>query len=395
MVVPEPVASPGGAWRAPRRFLVVATNEGGGDIQPLLAIAAGLLARGHAVVAFGDDSVPPKVAPLGIEAVVADPALSLGAQYAAAAREDGDLPPEVQGERIRDRLIRWSGRLAPAIEEAVEARHPDVLLGGLFGSGPIRLAAERRGLPWVGVNSSFYIGPSPPRAPELEFGPRTPLFRDFFAPNLDSATLVLHASDREFDFGFDRLPPHHRYAGPLFWDPPGQPPAYLDEPGDPWALVSLSSHTQDDAPIARASLAAFEDLPLRTLLTVGAHADAQLGPVPANARVERFVPHGPVLERAALMVGHAGHGSVMRALWHGVPMILVPWGRDQGGVAARAEHLGVAAVIPRAGLTTESLGAAARRVLGDRAMADRLTAVSERLRARDPVAEACSLIAAL
>ena len=388
---------PAGEARArPRRFLIVATSGGGGDIQPLLPIAAGLLARGYRVAAFGDAGVPPSVAPLGIETTVAAPELSLGEVYAAAARDDGHLPADVQGVRVRDRLVRWAERLAPAVEGAIDRKRPDVLIGSLFTGGPIRLAAERRGLPWVGVNSTFYLGPDPPRPPEVDFGPRfAPVLRDFFAPNLDRATLVLHASDPEFDFGFDRLPQHHRYTGPLFWDPPGEPPGYLDEPGAPWALVSLSSHAQDDLPIARAALDALAVLPVRTLLTAGAHADADLGPLPANARAERYAPHGPVLERAALMVGHAGHGSVMRALWHGVPMVLVPWGRDQGGVAARAEHLGVAVVVPRAELSAESLEAAARRVLEDRLLAGRLAAVSRRLRAQDSVATACSLIAAI
>ena len=121
--------------------------------------------------------------------------------------------------------------------------------------------------------------------------------------------------------------------------------------------------------------------------------DADLGPLPANARVVSYAPHRAVLERAALMISHAGHGSVMRALWHGVPMVLVPWGRDQSGVAARAERLGVAAVIPRADLTPESLEAAARRVLADRSVAERLAAVSQKLQAHDAVGAACSLIA--
>ncbi len=55
------------------------------------------------------------------------------------------------------------------------------------------------------------------------------------------------------------------------------------------------------------------------------------------------------------MVGHAGHGSVMKALWGGVPMVLVPWTRDQPGVAARAECLGVAKVVRRQELSEESL----------------------------------------
>ena len=45
--------------------------------------------------------------------------------------------------------------------------------------------------------------------------------------------------------------------------------------------------------------------------------------------LEQTVSHSAVLERGVLMVSHAGHGSVMKALWHGRPMVLVPWGRDQ------------------------------------------------------------------
>jgi UDP:flavonoid glycosyltransferase YjiC (YdhE family) len=391
--VSERVASHGEAEAVPRRFLIVATNEGGGDIQPLLAIAAGLLARGHRVTAFGDAAVPPKMDPLGISTIVAPPELSLGAAIGDRFREVGHLSLDAQVAWLRDRQIAWAERLAPAIEDAARAEQADVVVGGLLGSGAIGRAASRLGLPWVGVNSTFYIGPEPPRPLAVDFGPFATIFEQLLGPNLDRATLVLHASDQGFDLGFDGLPAHHRYVGPLWWDPPGEVPGYLDEPGDPWALVSLSSHTQDDLPIARAALAALESLPVRTLLTAGAHAHADLGPLPANARVVGFSPHAAVLERAALMVSHAGHGSAMRALWHGVPMVLVPWGRDQPGVAARAEQLGVAAVVPRSDLTTESLEAAARRVLADRSVAERLAAISRKLRAHDGVGAACSLIA--
>ena len=375
-----------GRGETPRRFLIVATSGGGGDLQPLLALAAGLRARGHQVAAFGDAAACAAMAGFGLRTTAVGPEHDLAAQ----------LDPRVEAERIVDRLVAWSGRLAPLVEAAAEAQAAEVLMASLFGAAAAHLAAARRGLPWAAVNSTFYIGPNPPRLPELDFGPRAALFRDFFAPNLDRATLALHASDREFDLGFDGLPAHHRYVGPLLWDPPeADRPAWLDAPGPPWALVTLSSHTQDDLPIARSALAALRDLPVRVLLTLGGHAGQDLGPPPANARVERHVPHGPALERAALVVGHAGHGSVMRALWHGVPMALVPWGRDQGGVAYRAERLGTAAVVPRGDLTAERLAAAARRVLGDRAVAERAAAVSARLRAQDPVRTACSLLATL
>jgi UDP:flavonoid glycosyltransferase YjiC (YdhE family) len=60
-------------------------------------------------------------------------------------------------------------------------------------------------------------------------------------------------------------------------------------------------------------------------------------PLPQNARVEFSVPHAEVLKRVCLLVSHAGHGVVLRALYDGVPMVLVSWGRDQPGVAARVE----------------------------------------------------------
>jgi UDP:flavonoid glycosyltransferase YjiC (YdhE family) len=45
------------------------------------------------------------------------------------------------------------------------------------------------------------------------------------------------------------------------------------------------------------------------------------------------VPHAKVLKRSCLLVSHAGHGVVLKALYYGVPMVLVPWGRDQTGAS--------------------------------------------------------------
>jgi Glycosyltransferase family 28 C-terminal domain len=309
-------------------------------------------------------SVPAAV--VGVESLVHDPEYDWAPREADVARETQGLPAEAQGARRRDTLVCWAGRFASRIEDAIEVHGVDVLIAALFGSAAGELAARRCGLPWVAVNSSFFVGPGAPRPLEQDFGPRTwAIARDYFGPNLNRATVVMHATDREFDFGFRGLPAHHHYVGPLFWEPSSIPPAYVEEPGPPWVLATLSSMVQDDLPIAQASILAFAELPVRVLVTVGEHARQELGPIPANARVEPYVPHGPVLERGVLMVAHAGHGAVMKALWHGVPMVLVPWARDQAGVAARAERLGVAAVVPRAELTIDSLATAVHRVQSD------------------------------
>jgi UDP:flavonoid glycosyltransferase YjiC (YdhE family) len=107
------------------------------------------------------------------------------------------------------------------------------------------------------------------------------------------------------------------------------------------------------------------------------------------------VSHAAVLEVARLLLSHAGHGSVMKALWEGCPMVLVPWGRDQPGVAARAEALGVAQVVPRDGASMEAISQAADRVLGDDEMREEAHRHAARLRQTDSPDVAASLIEGL
>ncbi len=52
-----------------------------------------------------------------------------------------------------------------------------------------------------------------------------------------------------------------------------------------------------------------------------------------NACVERFGPHGPILRRAAAVVCHGGMGVTQRTLAAGVPVCVVPFGRDGHGYA--------------------------------------------------------------
>jgi len=85
----------------------------------------------------------------------------------------------------------------------------------------------------------------------------------------------------------------------------------------------------------------------------------------------------------------------MKALWYGVPMVLIPWGRDQPGVAARAERLGVARVVPRDQLTAETVGSALDAVLENPTFGEAARSHAARLRQQDPVAVACAAIEAL
>lgn len=382
----------------PSGVLIVATAGAGGDLQPLIATALALRDRGYETAVVGDTSVARSLAPLGVETTILPPELDLGPRLVGAIREamtsaGGDLA--TAGPLVRASMTGWAREVAAPVADIARGLEPQVIVTSLFGVEVV--ATLDPPCPWVVVNSTFYVGPDPPRPLEQDFGPRAVPLIEGYASLLEPASLVLHATDRVFDLSFDGLPDRHHYVGPLgIWEPTGAVPEYLAEPGDPWVLVTISSQLADDLPLAQHALEALADRNLRVLVTVGPdHDPDELGPVPPNARVERTVSHAAVLEQAALMVSHAGHGSVMKALWQGCPMVLIPWGRDQPGVAARAAALGVARTISRDEATPRSISDAIDAVLEDETVLRRAREHATRLRATDPPRTAATHIAEL
>src|SRR5579859_5926731 len=214
------------------RILVLPTGGAGGDLHPLLAVAAHLSRRDHEVVAFGGRDVTYAMSSVGAQLLVSPPVLDLGPRFIAARNEASSLPVDVQGRQVGSRLQDWGQDVAAAVLRVVADLSPDVLVSSLFGGLFASQVAESTGLPWVAINSTFYFGPRPDRRLEDDFATRTLiLFRDFLLPPLAGAALVLHATDKHFDFDFDGLPPNQHYVGPLLWERPETSPDYLKEPG--------------------------------------------------------------------------------------------------------------------------------------------------------------------
>jgi UDP:flavonoid glycosyltransferase YjiC (YdhE family) len=377
------------------RIIVAATAGAGGDLQPLVAAALALGTRGHEVELLGDRSVERAVSGLGMSVKALAPELDLGPALIDAIRDamsatGGDHA--AAGPIVQQRMTTWAEAVARPVIEILRSDPPDAVVTSLFGVEVLNLVSPS--CPWAVVNSTFYVGPNPPRPLEEDFGPRAVPLIARFASLLGSADLVLHATDTVFDLSLGRLPEGHHYVGPLgIWEPPSEAPAYLNEPGDPWVLVSISSQMQDDVPLAQAALAALEGKPVRAVVTMGpGHDPSEVTARHSSMRVEQLISHAAVLERGVLLLSHAGHGSVMKALWFGRPMVLVPWGRDQPGVAARAAALGVAAVVPRERASAETLSAAVDSTLADEEMRATSAWHGERLRTTDPPASAAELI---
>ena len=357
------------------RDFLFTTWEGGGNVPPTLGAVRRLVERGHRVRVLTDDAMQ-----AGVTAMGASFAPWRRAPNRTDRTRETDMLRdwEAEGEgggliRVLERIcIGPAGAYAADTMEELHSHPADVIVNCDLLFGPL-IAAEATAtkLAVLAPNVSLFhpipgvppVGPGmpPPATPEehaqagavrawfanamaaqlpvlnaarAEFGLR-PVADAFDQPA--QADCVLLATSRAFDFPALRLPPTVRYVGPLL-----DQPLWVGNWVSPWQvdarpliLVALSSTFQNQAPVIQAVLDAAATLPVRVLATRGPGLAGTVFRVPANAVVVDAAPHDEVMREASLVVTHCGHGTVMRALAHGLPMLCVPMGRDQNDNAAR------------------------------------------------------------
>jgi MGT family glycosyltransferase len=192
------------------------------------------------------------------------------------------------------------------------------------------------------------------------------------------APLTLYFTSRFFDYPRSSWPAGFRFIGPVVWDPATAAPPWVERISRPVALVTTSSEFQDDGEIVEAALRALEEEDLDVVATMPA-GTGRVTAVPANAHVEAWIPHSVLLQRAAVAITHGGMGATQKALAAGVPVVVVPFGRDQLEVGRRVEAAGVGVVLSRRRLTPDSMREAVRgaRALSPQAQAFAVQLASE------------------
>ena len=188
-----------------------------------------------------------------------------------------------------------------------------------------------------------------------------------------AASVVLAYTAEPFEYPRSDWPAKLKLVGPGLWEPPADPPDWLDELRQPLVLVTCSTLFQNDRRLAEVACEALAGEPYEVVVTTADVDPAGLRP-PANVRIERFLPHAPLLERAACVVCHAGMGITQKALAHGVPVVAVPFGRDQPEVARRVEVAGAGIRLPARKLKPDRLREAVRRAIELRPGAERIAA---------------------
>jgi MGT family glycosyltransferase len=174
--------------------------------------------------------------------------------------------------------------------------------------------------------------------------------------------LLVYMTAEPFEYPRSDWPDSVVMVGPCEWEPPGETPGWLEEVQRPIVLVSTSSEFQDDGRLATVALKALADEPVDVVVTLPAGDPAGFQ-APANAHVERFIPHGPVLDRAACAITHGGMGVTQKAIARGVPVCAVPFGRDQLEVARRVEVAGAGTRLPARRLRADRLRTKVREAM--------------------------------
>lgn len=373
----------------PYNFLV-ASWGGAGHLGPTLTAARQLRARGHGVrfIARADARQPVQAAGFGFVTWQREP------HYAPMAR-NGE-PMQIAYDQL---LFGPAAARGADTRDEIERLPTDGLLtdSGLFGSV---LGAEAARIPCAMLSPTISIRPLP-GVPPIASGlpaPRTSQARidvetvnnrfvavmnewlpmlneargslqlgpyDHVLQLFDRPARLLIAMSEAFDFPADSLPGNVRYIGPLLdpsdWSQPWVRP-WSDGSSRPRALISFSTTNQDQADVLQRTINAIGRLDMDAVATLGPALDGVSLQAPENVKLLSSAPHDAVMKEVSLVVTHGGHGTVSRALSHGLPILVVPFGRDQGDIAMRAEGHGVGLKLPKTAAEAEIAAAIVRLI---------------------------------
>ncbi len=186
-------------------------------------------------------------------------------------------------------------------------------------------------------------------------------------------------------------PPHVHVVGPLMWEPPAEDVQI--PPGDaPLVLVAPSTAQDRDQRMLTAALRGLADLPVRVLATWNRRLPPHPLPVPANASVVDWVSYSRTMPRCDVVVCHAGHGTMVRALASGCAVVACPAVGDMNENAARLDWAGAGVRIPRRFVSPRSIRLAVQRALGEPSIREHAREMAAWGASHDPPDTAAALV---
>jgi UDP:flavonoid glycosyltransferase YjiC (YdhE family) len=371
----------------------------------MLALGTRLAARGHTVMLETWERWRPAVEDAGMT-------------FAPA--------PEYPVFPTRDRPLKPYEAVVlatPETHRALAPFEPDVVVHDILTIAPA-LAAELEGVPVATLVPHLYPAPSagsppyalgarPPRtAPARAFWSALakPLERGFERGrselNETRKRLGLPPVERLLGGISDQLcivgtfpqleyprrwPANTHVVGPLLWEPPS---AAVDPPpgSDPVVMVAPSTAHDPEARLLRAALEGLAKEPVRVLAATNRREPLPDIEVPRNARLVDWLSYSRSMPGCALVITHAGHGTLARALTCGCPILAVPHSGDMGENAARVDWAGVGVRLPWRFLRPATVRLAVRRALDEPRLAPGAAELQRWAAANDGATRAAELV---
>jgi UDP:flavonoid glycosyltransferase YjiC (YdhE family) len=361
--------------------------SGGGNLPPSLGIARVLTERGHDVAFAGRPEMVSRVERAGFRAIELDRAYEQAERYP-------------QGKWLpRAASFLTSPAVAEQIRELLPEENPDVVVvDQMF---PVALLEAKR----FGRPSAAICHTSVWRC--------LPMWRRFFAMLTSLRTeagfepipsepedlwmlqdKMIVTTPASLDISPGQLRDAHklRHVGPVLERERHGVRVTLpwpDDPRIPLVLVSFSTAPeQGSVSKFQNAIDALAPLPVRAVVTVGDSIDPGALQPAENVAVFATADHDQLMRIASLVLTHGGHGTFMRALKHGLPLVVVPGlGGDQPINAAAAEAWGIGRALP-GDADQEMMRNAVREVLHTPGYRDQATRISEQLASSDGAREA-------
>lgn len=188
-----------------------------------------------------------------------------------------------------------------------------------------------------------------------------------------------------------RWPDSVHVVGPLLWEPPYHdvaPPAGRA----PLVIVAPSTAQDPQQRLLQAAVQGLATEPVRVLATWNRRPPPVTLSVPPNTRLVEWISYSRSMPGSRLVVCHGGHGTMVRALASGIPVLAVPHSGDMAENAARADWAGVGLRLPWRLLGPRTLRLAVRRALEEDRLAERARELAAWSASHDGAARAAELV---
>jgi zeaxanthin glucosyltransferase len=381
-----------------------------GHLNPMTTLARKLQARGNDVVFISVPDAEPLLRAANLKFVPfceqEYPAGSIAQEWSSVAKLHGEEVLRHSARELVPGLVKATLEQLP--EKIAEAGVEALVLDKVYFY--VELVAMHLGIPYVHIWNVLHIdfsGATPPSifgwthettpealarnvegikiageilSPMAEvakpYAEKAGLQIDWNDPAATMSKLaVITQTPREFDYPNIDWPAAFHYAGP-FHDDVGRekvPFPWDKLTREPLVFASMGTLVNGLEYVYRTILDAVRHLSgVQVVLSVGRNIDLDdLGPIPSNTLVVSSAPQIELLKRATVCITHAGLNTTLEALAQGVPMVAIPIGYDQPGVAARIAYHGVGEVLELQDLTVARLSELIQRVRSNQSYHDR------------------------